>query len=329
MLAGCFAAFLLAEVGLRVQMAVSDPGGLARTATSFPPPYSGSCTESGSGASLGELIRPSENPDLVYELKPNIDTCFYGARVTTNAEGLRAIRSYARPKPDNVYRVLLIGDSQTFGQGVVFEQTYGHLLEVDLNSRSSGKTVEVINGAVDGYNTYQEAAFLLDRGLEYEPDCVVILFIGNDFQLPAFLARSGNPMAIDRLYLVGLRRDLLSGESKASIPEKYTGFVGRKAYEQSLRVIARAAKDHSFSVINFVDNNERLNAMNNPQVWENIDELQARLGIAAPTFKLPWALEYWLSEDNGHMNPLGHSEIAKRMIEGMEATGVCIPDLQN
>lgn len=313
---------LLAEVGLRVKLALSDPGGFKRTASSFPPPYRGGCS-GGSAAHLGELIRPSEIPDLVYELKPNIDTCYYGARVTTNAEGLRAPRSYERPKPEGTYRVLLLGDSQTFGQGVDFEETYGYKLQVELAARAGERTVEVINGGVDGYNTYQEAAFLVGHGLSYEPDCIIILFIGNDLELPGFLAQSDDPMAADRSYLVALFREITSGQTR--VPEEYASSIGLKAYESSLRVIARAAKAHSIPVLNFADKNDRMNALSDPAAWERIDEIQAHLGITAPTFKIPWSDEYWLSDDNHHMNPLGHSEIAKRMLEGMEATGVGLP----
>ena len=50
-----------------------------------------------------------------------------------------------QPKPDDVYRIVMLGDLLTFGWGVEEEQTSSRRLERKLNSvRSNGKRVSIM-----------------------------------------------------------------------------------------------------------------------------------------------------------------------------------------
>lgn len=312
---GGLLAFLAVEVGLRIQISFHNNLDLQQTATFFPPAFG---HPSGHQAALGQLIRPSQVPEMIYELKPDLDTSYYHARVTTNSECLRAPRSYSRPKPAGTYRILLLGDSQTFGQGVEFEQTFGQLIETELNARSKGPVVEVINSGVDGYNTAQEAAFLAARGVEYEPDCVLILFIGNDLELPDFIDKYQSPLALDQFYLLSSISNTLRGDRLARLPDRYKPMVGMSGYQRALRSIGTVAQQHSISVINVFDTPSRLAALDNPQAWARVDELQVQLGITGHEIQFPGSPEYWLSDKNPHMNPLGHAELARQMLTAIK-----------
>src|SRR4029079_4452739 len=101
----------------------------ARAERARPPRVTTACASQRRQAELGEIVRPSHARDVVYELKPGVDTCFYGARTATNTEGLRAPRSYTRPKPAGTWRVVLLGDSYAFGRGVEIADTFGARLE--------------------------------------------------------------------------------------------------------------------------------------------------------------------------------------------------------
>lgn len=100
---------------------------------------------------------------------------------TVNADGFRD-RLYTRPKPKDVYRVLVLGDSVAFGFGVAQEQTFPAVLEERLAGTSP--TVEVLNLGVSGYNPYTELALFQDLGVDYEPDLVVAQFCINDLNDP-------------------------------------------------------------------------------------------------------------------------------------------------
>lgn len=104
-----------------------------------------------------------------------------GERVTisTNSLGLRS-DEITLEKPAGVTRILMLGDSYTFGHYVNDNETYPAVLQRLL--REQGKNVEVINaGYADGFETDQIYVWLLNQGLLFQPDIIVYgFFIGND-----------------------------------------------------------------------------------------------------------------------------------------------------
>jgi lysophospholipase L1-like esterase len=99
--------------------------------------------------------------------------------IAINSRGLRD-RELAPAKPRGTVRILVIGDSFTYGSGVAGEETYPKRLERLLVGQA-GVTVEVINAGVSGYGTVHEAAFLRAEGWSYEPDILVLqVFPQND-----------------------------------------------------------------------------------------------------------------------------------------------------
>jgi len=58
-----------------------------------------------------------------------------------NAQGFRD-QERVRPKPSGVYRILVLGDSVTFGFGVQPEESFTRLLEADLRDRAPEARIE-------------------------------------------------------------------------------------------------------------------------------------------------------------------------------------------
>lgn len=134
----------------------------------------------------GYYVRASNDSRLINELIPSYEGYYYGyvvklnrTLVKINSDGFRDIE-YPIEKGDNVYRIAVIGDSFTFGQGVELNQTYPKQLENILNSRRNSKRYEVMNFGVPGYNTFQEVQFLKNKVLKYKPDIVIIGYLSND-----------------------------------------------------------------------------------------------------------------------------------------------------
>ncbi len=95
-----------------------------------------------------------------------------------NRQGFRdAIVHSPSPRP-GVTRILLLGDSFTFGQGNEYDKNWPVILERELNR--SGFEVEVINDGVCGYDTRQEVLNLERLAQEYHPGLVVLVFLPND-----------------------------------------------------------------------------------------------------------------------------------------------------
>jgi lysophospholipase L1-like esterase len=129
-----------------------------------------------------KIKRPSPIPAMGHEHTPNREAFLMGVPVKINSAGLRD-REFSLSKPKDTYRILVLGDSITFGWGVEEEKTFAKVLESKLNeSPLPGwpQHYEVINTGVGNYNTAQEVAFFKERGRLYEPDMVLIAFFIND-----------------------------------------------------------------------------------------------------------------------------------------------------
>lgn len=104
----------------------------------------------------------------------------YAVDVAYNAWGFRGPIPDANPAP-GITRIALIGDSQTEGLQVGYEETYGSVLQRDLESLVPDRRFEVVNLAVSAYGTHQEVLTLRRYGARVRPCWVVLGFYpGND-----------------------------------------------------------------------------------------------------------------------------------------------------
>jgi len=98
-----------------------------------------------------------------------------------NSLGFRD-REHTLTKDSNTFRIVVLGDSFSFAQGVPFEQSFPYLLEQKLNSNPNiQKKVELINLGMWGFGTDREYLTLKYIGLKFHPDLVILAFYtGND-----------------------------------------------------------------------------------------------------------------------------------------------------
>jgi len=125
------------------------------------------------------IYKRSTNPILGFELKANCrsdDPDFIQTYERTNSHGQRD-RERTLQKPDGVRRVLLLGDSVVEGYGLRESETISRRLE-DLYPDGS---TEVLNFGVSAYCTRAEVELLEAKGLRFDPDVVVLVFVENDF----------------------------------------------------------------------------------------------------------------------------------------------------
>jgi lysophospholipase L1-like esterase len=105
---------------------------------------------------------------------------FAGVPVRINRLGFRDTRDYALEKSPSTFRILVLGDSVTFGHGSIDERTWPYLFEQQLKAWKPHVDWQVWNLGVPGYNTSQEFAYLLEVEHRFEPDMVIVGFFGND-----------------------------------------------------------------------------------------------------------------------------------------------------
>lgn len=127
---------------------------------------------------------PPEQVDLdgrLYQHKPNLDLPFGSFWLRTNSLGCRG-PEVAREKPDDVFRIVVLGDSVAFGWGVDDEVTFVRRLEAEWQPGATGKRLEVVNTALPMYDTNQELAALRETGLPLAPDLVLLVYVINDVE---------------------------------------------------------------------------------------------------------------------------------------------------
>jgi lysophospholipase L1-like esterase len=113
-------------------------------------------------------------PDKTYGwvLRPN----YHKGNIRINALGFRG-DMFSIEKPKDVYRILVLGDSITFGGDV----SYVEYLQQILNQRQeNGKKYEVINGGVIGYATSHVLKRLKEFGIKLHPDLIILYCGWND-----------------------------------------------------------------------------------------------------------------------------------------------------
>ncbi len=114
-------------------------------------------------------------------LSPGYQGWFAGVPVRINSLGFRDRQEYSLEKPKNTFRILVLGDSVTFGHGTLDDTTYPYLLDQQLKKWRPDVAWEVWNLGVPGYNTGQELAYLEQIGPQADPDLVIVGFYPNDF----------------------------------------------------------------------------------------------------------------------------------------------------
>ena len=115
------------------------------------------------------------NPARGWAVKPNLSSMgvFNHKRLSTNSRGIRG-PEYSYDRPAGKKRILVLGDSNTFGDEVSDTETYPYYLQTFL------PRTEVINMGVHGYGHDQMLIYLKEEGLKYRPEIVILGFADYD-----------------------------------------------------------------------------------------------------------------------------------------------------
>lgn len=113
---------------------------------------------------------------LGWKTRPNIRAMpVYDHKIlNTNSQGFRGTRDFVVAKDSGKVRILLLGDSFTFGETVSDSESYASRLQ-ELLPRA-----EIMNFGVHGYAHDQMLLLFKDRGVAYKPDIVMLGFVSDD-----------------------------------------------------------------------------------------------------------------------------------------------------
>jgi hypothetical protein len=324
----------IAEIGLRLAFRGDSP---AEVRAKLLRSEKASLAEGRGQFSLIGLVKPSPFDDVIYELKPSVSGVFRDHPLHVNALGLRG-PEVARAKPPGTFRIV---------------EPYLQIVERRLNAAApAGRRFEVLNFAVPGYNGAMEAAVFERKAAAFDPDLVVIHFIGNDFGPPHFLRPPGPAGdAADsgsRSYLWTLLRGLAGDQPPADSPELFHDLsqlpqaVRREAHEQvqhmqgeegyrrAMDRLGRAARARKVPVIllSLGDGNERGRIAREAAEANGFTYLDAGPRFYAylvehhlESKKANWVSTFRIPKD-GHPNALGHALYADVLFEALKGSGV-------
>jgi hypothetical protein len=100
--------------------------------------------------------------------------------ININAHGLRG-EEISKEKPENTYRIIMVGGSTTFGSGSTSDKTTipGFLQKI-FDETELKQKVEVINAGLPGATSKEESKYITNYLLEFEPDFLIIYDGWND-----------------------------------------------------------------------------------------------------------------------------------------------------
>ncbi len=118
-----------------------------------------------------------QDPDLLWKLRPNSPL---SENERLNSHGFRG-PEFSIVKPPDTYRVLILGDSRSFGFGLVnYEDIYSARIQHYFDQTFGQGKTEILNLSVIGYSSYQGKVLLKKFGNILKPDMVIIWFGFND-----------------------------------------------------------------------------------------------------------------------------------------------------
>jgi lysophospholipase L1-like esterase len=265
--------------------------------------------------------------DLVFRLPPHMQGLYQGVTISTNALGLRD-REVER-KQNGELRILLLGDSITFGYGVPAEETFGRRLESILTARL-GRKVTTVNAGMGGFNTVQEYALLERYVSTFDPDVVTLLYIPNDIDVndPPFNPRSnpalpGNAQSttsriLQKSWLYKLANFALSNSQPGRPSELDAGSRGVKESLKALANIATLCRRRGFTFDTFFyRDDDQFGAPFIDELFSAVSAVGSENGFVVTNVQ-PWlGTKERRSVTNSvvdwHPNPRGHDILATEM----------------
>jgi lysophospholipase L1-like esterase len=205
---------------------------------------------------------------------------------------------------------------------------------------------EIVNTAVPGYNTVMEVATLEAKGLRFEPDLVILNFVGNDLGLPNFIEERPDVLSLRRSFLIDFVRARLGGAPEpgrrlvgvpaevrrfggeadpARIPPRYRGLVGPRAFRAAMERLRDLAHERGFEVV----------VLAHPEALGYARAAASELGFAV--VETGASIRAWargkdiadiqkppltLTGEDPHPSAIGHALIAEALAEHLRASGL-------
>jgi lysophospholipase L1-like esterase len=274
------------------------------------------------------------DPDLLYTLVPHTRAL---PEYTINSRGYRT-PEFADEKPAGTVRVIVTGDSTTFGLGVRERHCWASVLRSALVRIFEGRVdVEVINAGVSGYSVLLNRVQVERDLLPLQPDAVVVCVTGhNDTRLVAgptdaevreenrsWRTRLGRMRLVRLATGRGDRPELVAQRPHArSEADGGRWRVPLTEVERSARALHVATSQAGAALVLAVTAHSRSEVSATPYVADvgrTIERVARERDVALadirPAFEA--VAPYDLFVDSVHPSPMGHRLIAREVLAAL------------
>ncbi|MBR9921634.1 MAG: SGNH/GDSL hydrolase family protein [Bacteroidetes bacterium] len=263
---------------------------------------------------------------VAFKMKPNTEVYNKMSTISTNSLGFRSPETRIE-KPAGVFRICVVGDSFTMGDGVEQHETFSHIFDSLLNTEDAHSEVEVINMGVGGYNLIEYQNILEKRLPAYNPDLVVIGFCGrNDMNVPAPWRSEADykPRDVEngfwRSYLVFFIKQKIIEPRRRGEPY----VEGQKEWvKSSFQNIGEQSKTLDIPVWVFY-----LSIVHEPEYSDFVAEAALDNDLYFSTtiaeFKDKNPNDYALNLFDGHPKPEAHAMFANRLYQDITQSGILV-----
>ena len=219
------------------------------------------------GNELGLFIKVPGGPRILdYQVNPRAEESYFTGRKLAGPEPKR----FDLPRPDGVYRIVVVGGSTVLGFPYPPELSFPRQLEVLLNQQSTHERFEIINVGMVAINSFS-VADVVKQSVAMQPDLIIVHTGHNEFYGPegvasttatALKSQSSLAAKVRRLRLFQLiasefvnnpsdQKDLME-ELPASVTIPHEGSAFKRAeqyYRENLERIVTTASSAKIPIV--------------------------------------------------------------------------------
>ncbi|MDP8221909.1 MAG: SGNH/GDSL hydrolase family protein [Candidatus Lernaella stagnicola] len=289
------------------------------------------------------------DPHLFWRLRPHANSDLNPEVRDTQSINSRGFRDdeFDKKKPAGELRIITLGDSCTFGDGVANWESYANVLEELIAKADPSRPVQVINAGVPGYTSYQVRRYLTGELLAYEPDAVIV-YVGFNDNVPATngvtdAQRSvvdGTAYAfqevlgklrtyqLSKYFLLRIKNSLLPDvHPEASNPDGVQHHIFRvpeDEFMENLRAIKALGEREGFrTIVVTLPHKFDAEPERNRLIRRAVEAGDIPVVDLFPIMKVHQeGGESLYGSDGGHPNTLGHRRIAEALLDKLVAMAV-------
>ena len=282
----------------------------------------------------------SNDTSFIQELESKCETIFDGVWVKIPETNIKinswGFRDYEYPieKSNNTFRIIVLGDSITFGWGVELNESYPKIIENLLNSNPTLKSdikYEVLNFGVPGYSISEKVRFFEKLGIKFNPDLVIIQYgsddIINNTELKMLSEKIlSNYMTENSINNIdSITQALLNKKTK----EMYVEELSKKSFDEVWKNIEYPLEElgnitvrtNKSVLIWIIHSNDAIPHFSIKEQLKNLKEVSIKykwdilIGIMDKNYnKYNW-WDLIIHPEDGHPNAFTHKLIAKEIYE--------------